>query len=730
MQRRKLVSGSSIGDAQAFETQNFQPGANTLALLFVTSARPVFGGQTPSTPTVTGNGLVWVLAKTVLYGPNDNRRLTCFRASGPAPLEGAAVIDFGTEIQDFCAWSIFEYSDVDVSIGQGQSAVAQIFSTTATGQSLTASLASSADPARNFAVGAIGVDSSGGGAVAVTPGAGFTEIDELDVTEFLAKAGTLQTQDALASNTAMSWTWDSAQAAAALVLEIKAAPPNDGGPSGGGGDQPTTEDTLTLIERFAPVLFFHPQEKFFPSDAKRYVEHAALWTVQAHGDDKNGWGGQPGDAFPRHPSVPAMGLAAVSGEPGDFRFGEALGAGNDFRFLELGGWKDPSLTHEDDVTDQTTNRYSDRDSIDALYSGDLEPSRFWYHAEVFYTDQLHSIARSTSGVDLSPLLDRLTKPTLVCYYLFFPAHDQSVQKDSCRNVEAGEVSSHAGDWQCVAVLGEGFGAAFTPKFLGRTGSRPGDGGPYPPYQFDDDQNTAMIVGAWTGSDPAVTDGHPRLFVANGTHSLYTTPGPQSVDPYPSGKEPQWCGTVDVPGPTPPVQPHEDPIASAGKDMLTLLAKMVAGGAFGFLGATAALVACVAEASRYHPGRAFAPFGTDSNPDSPADPDQPPASAGTGKTVKPAGVSVPDGGSDVVDWRCKPREPLQDGARVYNCVVDRATQKWWPSPDTKSGFNGRWGQHVTADALSRRAGPHFPNYARMFLLALADGDGRNLLKIGG
>jgi hypothetical protein len=64
------------------------------------------------------------------------------------------------------------------------------------------------------------------------------------------------------------------------------------------------------------------------------------------------------------------------------------------------------------------------------------------------------------------------------------------------------------------------------------------------------------------------------------------------------------------------------------------------------------------------------------------------------------------------------------------VVDRATQKWWPSPDTKSGFNGRWGQHVTADALSRRAGPHFPNYARMFLLALADGDGRNLLKIGG
>ncbi|HKP41792.1 hypothetical protein [Mycobacterium sp.] len=730
MQRRKLVSGSSTGDAPAFETQNFQPGSNTLVLLFVTSARPIFGDQVARTPTVTGNGLVWVTAKTVLYGPNDNRRLTCFRASGPAPIAGAAVIDFGGEIQDFCAWSIFEYSDVDVSVGQGQSAVAQIFSIVATGQSLTASLATSADPTRNFAVGAIGVDSAGGGAVAVEPGAGFTEIDELDVTEVFAKAGTLQTEDAAASNSAISWTWDSAQAAAAVVLEVKAAPPSGGEPGGGGGAQPTTDDTLTLIENFAPVLFFHPEEKFFPSDAKRYVEHAALWTAQAGGDDKNAWGGQPGDPFPRQPTVTAKGLAAVPGEPGDFRFGEELGAGNDFRFLELGGWKDRNLAHEDGVTGQTTNLYSDRNAIENLYKNDLEPSRFWYHAEVFYTEQLRTIGRSTSGVDLSPLLDRLTKPTLVCYYLFFPAHDQSVQKDSCRNVEAGEVSSHAGDWQCVAVLGEGIGAAFSPKFLGRTGSRPGGGGPYPPYQFDDDMNTAMVVGSWTDGDPSVTDGHPRLFVANGTHSLYTKSGTQSVDPYPPSQQPQWCGTVDVPTPTPPSEPGDDPIVSAGKDTLTLLAKMVAGGAFGFLGASAALVACVVEAAHYHPGRAFAPFGGESNPNSPADPDQPPGSAGAGKTVKPTGLNVPDAGSDVVEWRCKPREPLQDGARAYNCVVDRTTQKWWPSADTKSGFNGRWGQHVTADALSRRAGPRFPNYARMFLLALADGDGRKLLKIGG
>ena len=223
-------------------------------------------------------------------------------------------------------------------------------------------------------------------------------------------------------------------------------------------------------------------------------------------------------------------------------------------------------------------------------------------------------------MDLSRLVDRLTKPTLVCYYLFFPAHDQSVQRDSCRNVEAGEVSSHAGDWQCVAVLGEGIGAAFSPKFLGRTGSRPGGGGPYPPYQFDDDENTAMIVGAWTGGDPEITDGHPRLFVANGTHSLYTMSGTHSVDPIRrvsnrNGAE-RWTRRRRPD----PVTRQRTRRPTAGKDILTLFAKMVAGGAFGFLGASAALVSCVVEMARWHPGRAFAPFGTDSDPDSPADPE--------------------------------------------------------------------------------------------------------------
>ena len=219
----------------------------------------------------------------------------------------------------------------------------------------------------------------------MSPGAGFTEIDEQDITPaFLGKAGTLQTEDAAASNTAIAWTWNTAQSAAALVLEVKAAPPADTG-----GTTPAPADDGALVNRFETVLFFHPLEKFFPSDAKRYIEHAALWTAQDPDDDRNGWGGKPGDPFPRNPTVPAMGLAAVPNEPGDFRFGEELGGANDHRFLELGGWNDPSLMHEPGVTAQSSNRFSDRKEIAKAYTTipELEKSRFWYHAEVIHEEQ-------------------------------------------------------------------------------------------------------------------------------------------------------------------------------------------------------------------------------------------------------------------------------------------------------------------------------------------------------
>ena len=158
-----------------------------------------------------------------------------------------------------------------------------------------------------------------------------------------------------------------------------------------------------------------------------------------------------------------------------------------------------------------------------------------------------------------------------------------------------------------------------------------------------------------------------------------------------------------------------------EDMGAFLVKVLGGAAFGPFGLIAGLVAAAAEDVLPHPV-GLNVVGTYDEPD----PDETPAVPGDGKTVKPAGLALPDGGVDVVAWRAQ--QGLMVDKRQYDFIVDRSSQVWWPSDDGMTGFRGRWGQRVTSDLLARRAGPKFPDYARMFLLALADGDTRKLLDL--
>jgi hypothetical protein len=109
----------------------------------------------------------------------------------------------------------------------------------------------------------------------------------------------------------------------------------------------------------------------------------------------------------------------------------------------------------------------------------------------------------------------------------------------------------------------------------------------------------------------------------------------------------------------------------------------------------------------------------------ADPDEAPT-AGAGKTVRPVGLVVPDGGGDVQDWAAQ--QDLNLNGRRYDFIVDRANQVWWPSDGGEMGFRGRWGQQVTSDFLPRRSGPRFPDYVTMFLKALAAGDAAGQLDL--
>ena len=292
MARKKLTADNNVGDGDLYSTAIIAPGANTLVLLFVANTRPGNPGGVATTPTISGNGLAWQLVRTVPVGGGDNRRLSCFRSMAAAPTAGQILIDFGGQTQDFCAWSVFEYDDVDTTGADGEKAVAQSNFATGTAAALTASLAPSADPMRNFTVGGIMLDLFNDPVRPVTSGAGFTEIDEQTPNQLLGKGATLQTQDSATFLSAIGWTWNSAESAAAIVLEVKVAPLSVIIP-----DHPLDPKEV-LARRFEPVLFFHPDEPFFPVDAKRYVEHTALWSSHYAFDDKKNWGrlarSQPG----------------------------------------------------------------------------------------------------------------------------------------------------------------------------------------------------------------------------------------------------------------------------------------------------------------------------------------------------------------------------------------------------------------------------------------------------
>lgn len=734
MTRKKLTTGNSVNDANTFQTAAVAPAPNTLVLAFVINARSL-ATTAPAIPTAVGNDTAWVLVETVTAGRTNDRRLSCFRSMANAPTAGPITFSFGGETQDFCAWSILQYDTVDTSGTSGSGAISH--SSTARDDadvtSLVATLPLAADPSHNTAVGAVLLPTPANESQPLQPGPGMAKVDEQDLTQFLARGATLQTQDAAPARADVQWTWTTPGPAAAIVVEV-AAEPVSPGPSGPTPQPSPTIPVDELVRRFAPVLTFHPEEVFFPVDAKRYLEHAAMWNARAAFDETRDWGGVPADPFPRKPSVPAGALTGLADEGGTF-IGDpkfVLAGSAQELFLELGGWKNRDSVHEPEVTTDSANTYADRAEIARRYREPaLEASQYWYHAEAFDYQRLKTIAGRTGTADLLPLFERFKDPVLLCYYLFFAAHEHGVGEGTCTNIEAKENGCHAGDWQCVAILlqgdGSGSAASFNPAFYGVTGIQPAqvdvDGNPtFRPYQYDSERRTAMKVEAWrpatgpTANQPEVEQrDHAHLFVARGSHSLYATPGDHELDVQPySG--PSDCGRSDTVTIT-----TDDWPASGWLKSAAFNAKILTGGAFGPIGAIAGVVAAAAELKHW----------LDDIPDPFSPTDQPnpdrtaPPSAGI--TVRPPGVDVAGVAADrLKDWRAQQNTQI-DGRR-YDVIVDRATQKWWPSDDGATGFLGRWGQRVAEDSTGRRAGPTFPDFAAMFLFALADGDHRALLDL--
>ena len=224
-------------------------------------------------------------------------------------------------------------------------------------------------------------------------------------------------------------------------------------------------DPADLVRRFEPILYLAKGERFVPSDCKRYLERSALWNSGKPRDAKTSWG-QGGPGFPRKPAIARGRISALPGEPSLTGSGQFLGqsqsggfpflfnTGGEEGFLDLTGWKD-----DRGVTKSSENRFADVDDIAVLYKdvaagGDpfLAKSRLWYHAEIFDALRLRPLlAREGTPRDIKDLFSTLVDPLLLCYYLFFPAHDEGIAcSDDFEDKEI--FGSFAGEWACLAIL--------------------------------------------------------------------------------------------------------------------------------------------------------------------------------------------------------------------------------------------------------------------------------------
>ncbi len=100
-------------------TASISPSANKLIIECVFNE---VASGTPNQPTVSGNGLTWVLVATATQGLN---RTSMFRAMGASPSAGAVTTDYSAQTQASASWSVFEIGGINTGGSNGSAAVVQ-----------------------------------------------------------------------------------------------------------------------------------------------------------------------------------------------------------------------------------------------------------------------------------------------------------------------------------------------------------------------------------------------------------------------------------------------------------------------------------------------------------------------------------------------------------------------------------------------------------------------------
>jgi hypothetical protein len=487
-----------------------------------------------------------------------------------------------------------------------------------------------------------------------------------------------------------------------------------------------TVDQIALIKRFEPILYCAPGERFFPSDVKRYVEQCSLWRAMDPAGQfatASTWGMGPAIAAGKIAvtASEAVGDKVFLGKKDDTGFLLYLtSTSQQESFLSLFDWRPP------DAVLTNANDYANIEAIASAYeTGSLNGSQFWYHAEFFDTVRLNGLFASvlaSGGHDFSDLLKPhgstpavLKNPALICYYLFFPAHEEGL--DGCSGLDAQHFGDYAGDWGCVAVLIDQAtpNDPFQPLFIGLTNRNIGL-----VKQADGSEvRVGMRVLPWTSALTPDAPDHPSLAVAGGTHALYVRGEvPTPVKPFtPADLARASCGAAEGTPGTLSIAGH-DTVGDFAGDLGIVLLKAIACSGLGIplvlpgIGLIAGFAWGLAELDDRKPPDLVIPI-TPPTPSPTVDKVAPTDT--TGKVIHPADVTpanVTPG--NAVAW---PPDGRTINQRRYDIYVDRDATVLWTGDPQAPGFEGRWGLRVEHDGMLRRSGMLFPNFWRMFFDAL-------------
>jgi hypothetical protein len=511
----------------------------------------------------------------------------------------------------------------------------------------------------------------------------------------------------------------------------------------------TAAQRASLVQAYAPILLFHPDERFVPIRPDSYLLASALWRGDQTGN-KSGWG-LGGPAFPRKPLIPRGGISlkpsddveGASDPDGDGVNDWYLGHFESQRgifpylrsleaqelWLDCAGWNDG-----DDVTDRSANEACNLDKLEKRFvtEPELMKARHWYFAEVMEIEELDKffVDVSAGPTDAERLLrGQFGDVWIIWYYFLYPGHEEFLRRCEAFFDKKSD-GDYEGDWNAVGVLVQRPATLpwEMPQPVFPTPSRLGYGvrlrGLAKDIVTADSFKQGMTVHRW---DELEKNGlHARVYVARGYHNNYATPGTQVPrDPSILGIEvgKLACGVGE--GASAISDTVKDTLADAGetvKDVLITLAKIVAGAAAGgpfgvpLLGAIGGLIAGIVEANA-----SSAPHQPSADDWRVREQEHPPDDNNYGLVLTPPEVSDPldranpdpakrENAKSIVQWAGTPSDKL----------VDRTTQLWWPNTGSRPpGYSGRWGVRVQQDPNLRRSGIPFPDFRRAFLRELLE-----------